>query len=149
MTSELYPSQVAANAMAQALFEKLQATTWPAMPKIRSDWSYDFGIATYMVRGSSDNQRVATAIVLVYMVGPDGEHKDLIGFWVDGYANGDVTIRYQYRSAGLPLRAIHVRLFDAEPEEVERIALDDVGSLVDNVIGTVRMFFEDQDKVTR
>lgn len=127
MTSELYPSQAAANAMAQALFEKLQAATWPAPEPVEKYADHKIVIRAYP--GKITEWR-STAMIVVWLADKDDRGSALYEVWVRGYRNGTTWIEHQPIRKGL--------------RSTTRRKVHDLDALVAQAVAAVEEFFQDE-----
>lgn len=129
MTQDKFPSQVAANAMAQALFEKLQAATWPAPAPVEK-----YGDHEYVFRFHSGNpeERKTTAFIVMGVAkpDPDGASAVLFEVWVRGYRDGTTWIEYQPIRKGLT--------------STTRRKVHDLDALVAQAVAAVEELFADE-----
>ena len=127
MTEDKFPSQVAADAMAQALLGKLQAATWPALAPVEKYADHKIVIRAYP--GEITEWR-STSMIVVWLADKDDRASAIFEVWVRGYRNGTTWIEYQPIRKGL--------------HSTTRRKVHDLDALVAQAVVAAEEFFQDE-----
>jgi len=115
--------------MAQALLEKLQAATWPALAPVEKYGDHEY---VFRFHAGNPEERKTTAFIVMGVAkpDPDGASTVLFEVWVRGYRDGTTWIEYQPIRKGLT--------------STTRRKVHDLDALVAQAVAAAEEFFQDE-----